>query len=103
MHETRSNANGDNELYTPHNGRPRACSWSAPYFLYLLTYLIPRINSTPGSRLASLQNGPCTPTMQQGLKKKIIMHKNQELRMFRGGGGPHVGVLKVICPSLIRF
>ena len=72
MHKTRSNANGDNELYTPHNGRPRAFSQSAPYFLYL----IPRINCTPGSRSASLQNGPCTPTTQQGLKKKIIMHKN---------------------------
>ena len=22
MHKTRSKANGDNELYTPHNGRP---------------------------------------------------------------------------------
>ena len=35
MHKTRSNDNGDNELYTPHNGRPRALSRSAPYFLYL--------------------------------------------------------------------
>ena len=76
MHKTRSNANGDNELYTPHNDRPRAFSRSAPYFLYLLTYLIPMINCTPGSRSASLQNGPCTPTTQQGLKKKIIMRKN---------------------------
>ena len=76
MHKTRSNANGDNELYTPQNGRSRAFSRSAPYFLYLLTYLIPRINCTSGSRSASLQNGPCTPTTQQGLKKKIIMRKN---------------------------
>ena len=76
MHKTRSKANGDNGLHTPHNGLPRALSRSAPYFLYLLTYLIPRINCTPGSRSASLQNGPCTPTTQQGLKKKIIMHKN---------------------------
>ena len=37
MHKTRSKANGDNELYTPHNGRPRAFSRSTPYFLYLLT------------------------------------------------------------------
>ena len=76
MHKTRSKANGDNVLYTSHNGRPRAISRSAPFFLYLLTYLIPRINCTPGSRSASLQNGPCTPTTQQGLKKKIIIHKN---------------------------
>ena len=75
MHKTRSKANGDNELYTPHNGRPRAFSLERPLFP-LLTYLIPRINCTPGSRSASLQNGPCTPTTQQGLKKKIIMHKN---------------------------
>ena len=34
------------------------------------------INCTPGSRSASLQNGPCTPTTQEDLKKKIIMHKN---------------------------
>ena len=102
MHKTRSNANGDNGLYTPHNGRPRAFSRSAPYFLYLLTYLIPSINCTLGLRSASLQNGTCTPTMQQGLKKKIIMHENKQLRMF-GGGDPHVGGLKVNCPSLIRF
>ena len=76
MHKTRSKANGDNELYTSHNGRPREFSRSTPYFLYLLTYSIPRINCTPGSRSASLQNGPCTPTTQQGLKKKIIMHEN---------------------------
>ena len=76
MHKTRSKAHDDNELYTPHNGRPRAFSRSAPYFLYLLTYLIPRINCTPGSRSASLQNGLCTPTTQQGLKKKIIMQKS---------------------------
>ena len=44
--------------------------------LPLLTYLIPRINCTPGSRSASLQNGPCTRTTQEGLKKKIRMHKN---------------------------
>ena len=36
MHKTRSKAHGDNELYTPHKGRPRAFSRSAPYFLYLL-------------------------------------------------------------------
>ena len=76
MRKTGSKANGDNELYTRHNGRPRASSRSAPYFLYLLTYLIPSINSTPGSSLASLQNGPCSPTMQEGLNKKMIMHKN---------------------------
>ena len=75
MHKTRSKAHGDNELYTPHKGRPRAFSRERPLFP-LLTYLIPRINCTPGSRSASLQNGPCTPTTQQGLKKKIIMHKN---------------------------
>ena len=101
MHETRSNANGDNELYTPHNGRPRACSWSAPYFLYLLTYLIPRINCTPRVEVSIVAEWALYSN-HAGLKKKIIMHKNQELRMFRGGG-PHVGVLKVICPSLIRF
>ena len=72
MHKTRSKAHGDNELYTPHNGRPRAFSRRAPYFLYLLT----RINCISGSRSASLQNGSCTPTTQEGLKKKIIMHKN---------------------------
>ena len=76
MHKTRSKANGDNGLYTPHNGRPRAFSRSVPYFLYLLTYLSPSINCTPWSRSASLQNGPCTPTAQEGLKKKIIMQKN---------------------------
>ena len=38
MHKTRSKANGDNELYTPHSCRPRAFSQSATYFLYLLTY-----------------------------------------------------------------
>ena len=37
MHKTRSKANGGNDLYTPHNGLPRAFSRSAPYFLYLLT------------------------------------------------------------------
>ena len=77
MHKTRSKANGANELYTPHNGRSRAFSRSAPFiFTYLLTYLIPRINCTSGSRSASLQNGPCTPTTQEGLKKKTIMQKN---------------------------
>ena len=76
MRKTGSKANGANELYTPHNGRPRASSRSAPYFLYLLTYSIPSINSTPESRSASLQNGPCSPTTQEGLNKKIIMHKN---------------------------
>ena len=75
MHKTRSKAHGDNELYTPHNGRP-FCILPERLLLPLLTYLIPRINCTPGSRSASLQNGPCTPTTQQGLKKKIIMHKN---------------------------
>ena len=40
MHKTRSKANGDNELYTPHTGLPRAFSRSTPYFLYLLTYLL---------------------------------------------------------------
>ena len=75
MHKTRSKANGDIVLYTSHNGRPRAFSRSAPYFLYLLTYLIPRINCTPGSRSASLHNGPFTPTTQEGLKKRIIMHQ----------------------------
>ena len=37
MHKIRSKADGDNELNTPYNGRPRAYSRSAPYFLYLLT------------------------------------------------------------------
>ena len=73
MHKTRSNANGDNELYTPHNGR-LVHSPGAPPTSF--TYLIPRINCTPGSRSASLQNGPCTPSTQNGLKKKIIMHEN---------------------------
>ena len=40
MHKTRSKPNGDNELYTPHNGWPRAFSRSTPYFLYLLTYFL---------------------------------------------------------------
>ena len=44
------------------------------------TYLIPSINSTLGSRSASLQNRPV---------------------FF--GGDPHVGGLKVNFPSLIRF
>ena len=75
MHKTRSKANGHNELYTPHNGRP-LCILLERLLLPLLTYLIPRINCTHGSRSASLQNGPCTPTTQQGLKKKIVMHEN---------------------------
>ena len=33
-------ANGDNRLYTPHNGLPRAFSRSTPYFLYLHTYFL---------------------------------------------------------------
>ena len=37
MHKTRSKANGDNDLYTPHNGRPRAFSGAPPTsFTYLL-------------------------------------------------------------------
>ena len=71
MHKTRSKANGDNELYTPHK-----CILPERPLLPLLTYLIPRNNFTLGLRSALLQNGPCTPTTQQGLKKKIIMHKN---------------------------
>ena len=67
MHKTRSKANGDNELYTPHNGRP-FCILTEHLLLPLLTYLIPRINCTLGLRSASLQNGTCTPTTQQGLK-----------------------------------
>ena len=74
MHKTRSKAHGDKVLYTQHGSA--SCILPEHPLFPLLTYLIPRINCTPGSRSASLQNGPCTPTTQQGLKKKIIMHKN---------------------------
>ena len=76
MHKTRSKAHGDNELYTySTQGSASRILPERPLFP-LLTYLIPRINCTPGSRSASLQNGPCTPTTQEGLKKKTIMQKN---------------------------
>ena len=103
MHKTRSKANGDNELYTTHNGRPLALKVNFASLIRFqctkldlklivtmncilhttvglvhspgapptsFTYSIPRINCTPGSRSASLQNGPCTPTTQDGLKRK---------------------------------